>query len=174
MSTALNSYKTQFAGNTFSEELLHKGEKKLEFISYQLAWLTFAIVAAAFVGSFYSTVMFFWGIVCLYNDFRHQILEMRHGRYPEGCKEIPIIKVTPLTGYIFSNSLIAFAFNLLISTLVLIPVFWILTYQWIWENKFVLASIVLFNIWDIAKPGLVKKFVINETGIVNRRLLAAY
>ena len=34
MSSALSQYKTSFAGNSFSEELLKKGEEKLKFISY--------------------------------------------------------------------------------------------------------------------------------------------
>ena len=133
-----------------------------------------AIVIAAFVGSVYALVMFLTGIVTMYGSFRSIILDMRVGKYPEGLKEIPLIMVTPMTGYIFANAFMAFLFNLLNSSLVLIPVFWILTYQWIWENKTLLLGILVLNIWNIMKPGVVKKFVLNEEGIVSRPLLAAY
>lgn len=98
--------------------------------------LTIAIVLAAFFGSIFATFMFFWGILCLYNDFHDKIMEMRKGKYPELLKDTPLISVTPLTGIIFANAFIAFAFNLIISTLILIPVFWSLTYKFLWERPY--------------------------------------
>ena len=70
------------------------------------------------------------------------------GKYPEGLKEIPLITVTAFTGYIFSNSFIAFAFNLVIATTVLIPIFWALTWQLLWENRIIIFGIALLSFYD--------------------------
>ena len=75
--------------------------------------------------------MFFWGIISLYNDFRHKIMRMRVGDYGDDAAElrkVRLIDVTPLTGYIFANSFLAFVFNLIITTIVCIPFCWTLTY----------------------------------------------
>lgn len=81
-----------------------------------------------FAGSAFATGMFIWGIFSLFDDFRLRVLQMRLGIYPEGLNEVPLIQVTPLTGFIFANSLVTFIFNFFWATLLFIPVFWILTY----------------------------------------------
>ena len=128
MSKALTQYKTEFAGAQFSEELFTAGQEKLQFITEQLTSLTFAVVLAIFFASIFATAMFLWGIMSLFEDFRLRILEMRKGKYPVGLKKLPLIGVTPLTGYIFANAIVAFAFNLMLCTMVFIPFCWTLTW----------------------------------------------
>lgn len=136
--------------------------------------MTYGIVGGVFLASVFATVMFLWGIVSLYKDFRAKAMEMRRGKYPKGIKLIPLIRVTPLTGYIFSNAFISFIFNLIIGTIIFFPVCWVMTYKWIFENYIALIIIILLVIYDKFNEWLVEEYIIDDDYIKNRRALGIW
>ncbi len=98
---------------------------------------------------------------------------MRKGVYPEGLKDVPLIVVTPLTGYIFANAFLSFMFNLIIATLILIPFCWVLTWKYLYENKVMFYSIIILMIYDMVKKKFVR-CIINDEGVINRRMLGIF
>ena len=174
MQMALGNYKKQFAGNNFNEDLYNKGQQKLAFITQQLMWITYGIVGGVFLASVFSTVMFLWGIVSLYKDFRQKALEMRKGIYPKGLRKIPLITVTPLTGYIFSNAFISFSFNMLIGTIIFFVFCWWMTYKWLWENKYIVLMMGVLTIWEKFQDYFIDNFIIDDDYIKSRRILGLW
>ena len=137
-------------------------------------WITYGIVGGVFLASVFSTVMFLWGIVSLYKDFRQKALEMRKGIYPKGLRKIPLITVTPLTGYIFSNAFISFSFNMLIGTIIFFVFCWWMTYKWLWENKYTVLMMGVLMIWEKIQDYFIDNFIIDDDYIKSRRILGLW